>query len=634
MKPSSNLSSWISQPFNFLFLLVAFNFSVGRAEKAAHFEFQIIEEFHGTPPARELIDSRGFVIPFQTNVTGFITNFTFDIFCAPVGSKKVALELQIFTIGELQHFSILDTLKWGQSLNLPGIPLKGQSTLQLTLIPTPAETTFECQLSSLDTAQWYAEASGHFIFYFILLSLGDFHLPRWRENFEEGLRILQRNFDFHTALPVRFYFFPCQSGQLVWDRRFPFAIDPLRHRICAVHQPRKSGVDPFVVNLERMYLRWGYAPPLLVEGLAGYLDYSHYYVKKAREAGQFIPLGRLLKSKDYYAQSYALAPLEGASFTRYLVKTYGGNLFRQFYADATDLTLDITALKIYGQGLDSLERKWQYYLDTLKIDLGEVEYFATRALDFGHYEDALDLFKVAAALDSSVAFYHSNLGFLYYLAGRYLEAIEEFRKVLESDDSTDNQIVVANFYLLIDQLDSALALYQQAMQRDSTNGEPYVRLGTYFVEAGNDSLGEFYLREANKRRMNLSAQIEMLIGQGKIAKRRGDFDQMAVSLNSAWGVLRSLRFQDPGNPLNYYFLGEMFLTKGFADSAITNLQIAQFVEERPYFLGRIALALGNAYDLKKMRKEALAAYQTGLSIPCIPFDRRRLEDYLKKPYRQ
>lgn len=619
----------------FLLLCLPIMVVPGHAEKAVRFSSQLVENYRGNPPQAGVIDRREFVCPYNVRVNGLAGNFIFDLTVTPISKKMIGLELELFTFGgQPEHFLRIDTLNWGETLTLASLPLKGRSTLQWTLVPSPAETTFECDTSPLDSTFWNYEGSPRFIFYYRLWSLGDFQWNRWRDNLEDELDALQRTFDLTTPERVRFYYFPCQTKALVWDRRFPFAVDPLRYRVCAVHQPGKSGVDPFPVILEKICHLWGYAPALLAEGLAGYLDYSHYYAQQDLRAGRLLKLATLSKSQDYYAQPAKEATIQAASFVRYLATTYGGARLEQLYRQATDLSLDSTCTAVYGKPLEGLEAEWRAYLDTFPALKPDLNHFAERALRFGHYRDALELFQKLVALDSTDEYEVGQLVLTHYLLGQYPQGLKLALTNLHFHPTAENQVVAANFFLLADQLDSAVVHYRAAMQGDSLLADPYVRLGSFYVERGDESLGVPLLEEALRKRIADPDRAELSIALGQVAKRRGDLNEMAVALNNSWALLRNMRTEDPSNSFPYYLLGEMFLVKGFLDSAIANLQTAQFVEERPYYLGKIALALGKAYDLKKQRKEAVAAYQFGLNVPSIPFDRRRLERYLKKPFRE
>lgn len=83
----------------------------------------------------------------------------------------------------------------------------------------------------------------------------------------------------------------------------------------------------------------------------------------------------------------------------------------------------------------------------------------------------------------------------------------------------------------------------------------------------------------------------------------------------------------------YLRASEGYVGMGAADTALIYLEVADFLEYRPYYMGRVQIAYGNAYDLLGMRDRAKEHYRRVLekkySFPSMEAARR----YLKTPFR-
>jgi hypothetical protein len=123
---------------------------------------------------------------------------------------------------------------------------------------------------------------------------------------------------------------------------------------------------------------------LLGEGIAVYASGGHYaeepidaWAAALAESEQYVPLCRL--RYDFYSAQHEVAYQEGASFTAYLIRTYGLEAFRQIYAaqrpqrgdQNTDVETFCAAdnrriVAPTGKRAITLEQDWLAYLKTLQ----------------------------------------------------------------------------------------------------------------------------------------------------------------------------------------------------------------------------------------------------------------------------
>jgi hypothetical protein len=123
---------------------------------------------------------------------------------------------------------------------------------------------------------------------------------------------------------------------------------------------------------------------LLGEGIAVYTSGGHYaeepidaWAAALADSEQYVPLCRL--RYDFYAAQHEVAYQEGASFTAYLIRTYGLEAFHEIYAaqkpQRGDHDVDVETfceadnrrvVAPTGKRAIALEQEWLAYLKTLK----------------------------------------------------------------------------------------------------------------------------------------------------------------------------------------------------------------------------------------------------------------------------
>jgi tetratricopeptide (TPR) repeat protein len=83
----------------------------------------------------------------------------------------------------------------------------------------------------------------------------------------------------------------------------------------------------------------------------------------------------------------------------------------------------------------------------------------------------------------------------------------------------------------------------------------------------------------------------------------------------------------------YLRAAEGYIGLGSADTALVYLEVADFLETRPYYVGRVLIAYGNAYDLVGMRDRAVQEYRRVLDLKSSYPSIEAARMYLKTPYR-
>ena len=129
--------------------------------------------------------------------------------------------------------------------------------------------------------------------------------------------------------------------------------------------------------------------------------------------------------------------------------------------------------------------------------------------------------------------------------------------------------------------------------------------------------------------MRLPASIVL----GRLNRMQRQHEAADSLFHEALNVGSRLLEARPGAADIHMRIGEAYVGLGDTDTAMIFLNMAEFLEYRPYYVGRILVAIGNAYDLLRMRDQAVAHYRRVLEIPTSYPAQAEARKYLKEPYK-
>lgn len=140
---------------------------------------------------------------------------------------------------------------------------------------------------------------------------------------------------------------------------------------------------------------------ILVEGLAVWASGGHYsrepidaWAATVAASDDYIPLVEL-RSGPFHSFQHETAYLESASFVKYLIETYGLDLFKELYGRTSGRTGydDLLVEELYGKSYHDLENEWLAYLETIEPTPEQVEKWELRVRAFDlmrRYETEMD----------------------------------------------------------------------------------------------------------------------------------------------------------------------------------------------------------------------------------------------------
>ncbi len=456
---------------------------------------------------------------------------------------------------------------------------------------------------------------------------------------EEDYTHFRNAFDFNAPGRINLFLIPCPSSSIRWDKRFGYLIDPGRSSIYTIYNHGYKSVDAMLPNMLKLLRLWGYAPPFMVEGLAGYFEFLPYEMKKIIKEGKIPAIKGLLTTEGYYSADPVAAEVAAGSFVRFLADTYGITLLKRLYDESDDLTLAINMQKTYSAPLDSLEKYWLRYVDTLTITRAHFDYYAARAGAIDRMDQSIEYLKEMSKLDqkaSDSVDTWKKLSQIYYQYGHYYEAVDGYRTLILLDSSRAIYYqILGNLYTINGEYDKAWSALDTVILKDSA----YVTarlLQARILAIKGDTVGAVKLAEkACEKEKSAPGRIEFFLFLGKMTGAKGKAHDAAASkqhFEDALALSQQMMGQVPDDPTYKIRVGLAYLGLKEYSEADKYLNVALFIEERSFYTGEILVALGNLNDLRGKHKTAVEYYQQGLKLQLAVNQHDLCKKYIDTPY--
>ncbi len=620
----------------FFILLFSIGLSLAYGEPGILLEISVEEGIPHDSASFELIDQREIRLLNGVETASFQANFTLSTIPTVLDSENVILTLSLITLPPKPQTILREVLaKNKKTFFLDEVKAKQGRVYKVYLTPKITEVIEpECDLNTLDKERedWEELPSSHFFFRYILNSLADLHWAKIKGHAETEYRRFRETFGFTRPAMDRMEYFllPCRANEVVWDDRFNIGLDPVRNKIYAIYNLFERSVDSPGVGFLLFYRLWGYAPPMLAEGIGGYFSLSHHFTKKLITAKRWVPLKTLKITKDYRKQPKEVAFWESCSFVRFLVKTYRLDKFKLLYENATDLTLEQTIQEVYQKNLATLEDEWLSFLEGYRDSITDFYYLASMKMNNRHYDEAVELYRDMLSLYGRDPGILRSMAYLYYLKGDYDQSEKFYQEVLSGDTLNLEYLhILGNIKGIKGEYDKAKSYYQKVISLDSTYVEAYVRLAKLEMVNGDFLFAKEYFEQIQALETKTQAKVEIYSGLGTIYEKLGKIQEAKESFQKALFYARRFVVEYSDRPIPYLRLGESFFNVGEIDSAINFFQIAEFLEDRPLYRSRVLLALGKAYQRKNDVSKAKLYFQEVLNLPSGFEEEKKAERLLK-----
>ncbi|KPL00924.1 MAG: hypothetical protein AMJ91_02635 [candidate division Zixibacteria bacterium SM23_73_3] len=620
----------------FLALLFTMSLDHGYGASGIILDISVKEGLSGDSASFELTDQNEIRLLNGVETVSFQANFTLSATPTVLDSEKVILTLSLITLPPKPQTILREVLsKNKKTFFLGEVKVKEKRVFRVYLTPEITDVIEpECDLDTRDkeSEDWDELPSAHFFFRYLLNSLADLHWAKIKGYGETEYKRFREIFGFTQPAMDRMEYFllPCRASEVVWDDRFDIGLDPVKNKIFVIYNLFERSLDSPGVGFLLFYRLWGYAPPILAEGIGGYFSLSHHFTKKLIATKRWIPLKRLLIARDYREQPKDVAFWESCSFVRFLVKTYRLDKFELLYKKATDLTLDQAIEEVYQKNLTTLEKEWLSFLEGYQDTMRDFYYLASVKMDNHHYDQAVELYQDMLNLYGRDPGILRSLAYTHYLKGDYDQSEKYYQEVLSGDTlNLEYLYILGNIKRIKGEYNKAEKYYQKVISLDTTYVEAYLKLANLGIANGDLLSAKEHLEQVKGLETKNQAKTEIYSGLGSIYKKLGKAKKAQDNFEKALFYARFFVIEFSDRPIPYLKLGEAFFNVGEIDSAINFFKIAEFLEDRPLYRGKVLLALGNAYQEKNDTAEAKLYFQEVLNLPVGLEERKEAEKRLR-----
>ncbi len=585
-------------------------------------------------------DTADIIVGTSQNI--FITNMSLNINVTAVDSNFAEFDLHLVTIGS-KPYSTAERfhIEYNLPARIENIPGKEGSVYQLLVSPRNkiALDTAGCSYGLGQDFPFKSDPSANFEYYFIPNTLADFRWNSLKTYLESEFTQYEKLFNLSLTSRINLFLYPCPMKNVHWDKRFGYMLDPSRNTIYAIYSHTYISSESILADMFALLRLWGYAPPFILEGLGGYMDFNTYEMKKIMADGTVPQIKDMLTSSGYYAADAHVAEVTAGSFVKYLADQYGPTRVKNWYQHSDDLSILKNLQDIFKLPLDSLQNGWVNYIDTLHFMRAQFDFYAGRAgvlLQVDKQFEYLDqMIQYDEHRADSVDTWRKLAG-LCFQTGQYYRARDAYERLIKLDSARASYFqIIGNIDLINGEYDSADVMYDRVMAIDSEYVTSQLQKAEIKAIRG-DTAGAIKLAEDYYgREKSTPGKISFLLFLGQIKKAPGAWYDSAAAesdFNDALYWAQQLMEKSNDDPTPRFWAGMALFGLGDLNEAKAHLETALFLETRTFYLGDILMTLGKIADLQDDRQRALGFYQQALNEPISVHNHELCTLYTKQPY--
>jgi len=576
------------------------------------------------------------------SAVGAITAFSVELQVTETDSSQASFLAHIVTIGQpAANYSRSFRVEYGLPARIDHIEGKGDAEYSFEILPlgrVDIDTTY-CDYLHTSEDDFKFDPTAHLDIYYVPFTLGDFYWNTVKGLMEPEYRRFRDLNKFNLPGKYTLFLCPCRIHSVIWDKRFGMMVDPTRGILFSIYTKKGNSTHPFLILHASILKNYGYAPPFLSEGYAGYLSDAPYAMKKIVAEGRTLPLDSLLDTYRYFQAEPLVADKMAATFVRYLIESYQIDAFLDLYRLADDLTLRESIEQVYDRTISELEQEWLHYVDTITVKNTQLRYYSDMAetiFEFGlvaEYGRAM-LEQGINRRDSALAL--SQLVRSYFFLGDYYAATQNQEQLIGLDSSSASAWMKLGSYRMMNgYYEEAGEDFQRAKARDSSDQTIDFNIALNHLFRGDREKAGDILTGIIKFPEEMSPGVESRIFLAGLLMESDDETDRSLATDyyhEVVTILARTTSTDAPSSQQQLWNGIAHLGLGDIGTAYDYLQTALYLEMRPFYQGMINLWLGKLADVRGESDVARHHYGAVLSQPSADYHQKEAHRYLETPY--
>ncbi len=565
-----------------------------------------------------------FLFPADQSLEIFTGPYTIRFSAEKMAQGGYNITAEFFGLGPDYHNAIYNLeIPMADSIPVLPLPVKDGDSIKYTvalLDDTSSISTAEPLTS--DTTAWGTSVTIHYQTHWLKGSYADFLWNVKMGYLEDVYNRYRSSFKLSEFDKIDYYLHPTPQTAAYLNPKTDYAIQPKARRIDLVFGADIDVASPRLAAELLLYRMWGYAPRWMVTGFAGYYDDNFLQMRKL--ADSFKPSELAAKFADESWVDSDTGRIVTGAFSRWLADSRIFSKFMELYRQSTALNFQSKFRDIYNESFERAAAKFLEFAKSYKPKEDELEYYASEYMGHGNYKRARDYLLEACKMPDSESKPWHQLILSEYWLGDYKSAAG-----IKPDSSAFNcdEAILKMNISMADGIFDPLTTYKTHPEEILRCGQAIMVLSMHYLDRGDIESAQKAMDRIYENDKN---SIEYFIALGRLKVMQGRPADSILTMAAAIALNRAQT--QPQEPVNYYLAGQAFLLMNNYDKAKENLDISNFLENRPYFRGLTLLELGKLADLQGQRDEAKDYYQKVLNIKAGAYEKSLAEKYLKEKY--
>jgi len=557
-------------------------------------------------------------LEFGEKIPVFIPPYTIHFRVFPITDTTFSVNADFFELGPNYSFhhkektAVLN--KWE---TVKGLPAKGElfdysfviikdTSSYFNIVPVDSLTNFE---------------SVHFKAYIWRDSYADYKWQSRSGYLENIFDRYRKELGVTRAGKANFYIYPGSNNSSSIDNYTGVGYDINGNNLYAVFNKDFDSALP--QNFQRfvIYDTWGYSPRFLTVG------FSRLYLDDVYLAREYIKKMSLAEIKELFSNEYPedieSADILSGAFVKFLIDKHGLASFRKLYTESSPGRFAFD--NNYQNSYLELLKMFIEYEKNLKLDESSASYFYDFYTSQMWFDKALEYGVYLASQPIKREYHLRRLGATYFQIGNYAQS----------------ESCYANLANLQPENDKAKYLIGLSYMRNGKTDDGMKKLES-IVDSFPDAakmLAEIHLDQNQfDKAGNMLDKIKDIpdswtaVLKSRLALALDNTVRADTLLNAALALNNNVIALVPSEARGYIGSGYALMFMGLFDDAENRLQIALFIENRPYYLAQANLAMGRLFDLKGDHQTAKEYYKKVSELKCGEYMSKLAEKQINKPF--
>jgi tetratricopeptide (TPR) repeat protein len=558
-------------------------------------------------------------LEFGSKIPVFIAPYTLHFRVFPLADSTFQIKIDCFELGPSYNFFQKElTANEGEINTITDLPSKGLKFDYSFMVVN--DTTNYSNIILIDSLTNFE--SVHFKAHILRDSYADYKWnPRssYLENIFDNYR---KELSVTRGGKANFYIYPARNNSPFIDLYTGIGYDISGNNLYTVFNKEFDTAISSVFQKFVIYDTWGYSSRFLVVGFSRIFQDDIYL---AREYIKNMTLSEIKNelTNEFPTDIERVDILSGA-YAKFLIDKYGLADYKKLYTKSYPGNFAFE--NVYQKDFQTLLKAFINYEKKLELNESKASYFSDYYSAQMWFDKVLD-YRIWLASQPLRKGQHLNkLATLYFYLGEYAQSESSYSKLVDLEPKKiQAKYLLGLSYIRNNKIDLGIkeftGIVDSLPNASKMLAELYLDQNQY--EKAKNCLNGIEGIPDSKTSI-LKARLQLALGNSILA------DSI---LNIALTLSNNVISLVPSEARGYINSAYVHMFSSSFQEADNLLQIALFVENRPYYLSQANLALGRLYNLKGDHQTAEKYYDTVIQSNSSKYMKSLAKNYISNPYK-